>query len=93
MTLKEWLKQNKQVKNVTRDRTSAYAKAIEEILPDCMQIADRFHLHQNLMEAINKVLNREVPTVTEIMAIKNTEETSSEFPEEMPCKKNRIQCG
>ena len=46
--LKAWLTQNKQVTTVTRDRTSAYAKAVEEILPDCMQIADRFHLHQNL---------------------------------------------
>lgn len=37
-TLKEWLKQNKHVTTVTRDRASAYAKAVEEILPDCMQI-------------------------------------------------------
>lgn len=44
--LKAWLTQNKQVTTVTRDRASAYAKAVEEILPDCMQIADRFHLHQ-----------------------------------------------
>jgi len=93
ITLKEWLKQNKQVKTVTRDRASAYAKAIEEILPDSMQIADRFHLHQNLMEAINKVLNREVPTTTEIKPIKNANEIASEISEEIPCKKNRTQCG
>lgn len=93
ITLKEWLKQNKQVKTVTRDRASAYAKAIEEILPDCMQIADRFHFHQNLMEAINKVLNREVHTVTEVTSIKNTEDSTSEISEEIPCKKNRIHCG
>lgn len=93
ITLKEWLQKNKQVKTVTRDRASAYAKAIEEILPDCMQIADRFHLHQNLMEAINKVLNREVPMVTEVMPINNTEDSESEISEEIPCKKNRIHCG
>ena len=51
MTLKEWLKNNKHVKTVTRDRASAYSSAIQEILPDAMQIADRFHLHQNLLEA------------------------------------------
>lgn len=61
-TLKEWLKKNKQVTTVTRDRASAYAKAIEEVLPDCMQIADRFHLHQNLMEAVNKIVGREIPS-------------------------------
>lgn len=45
--LKEWLKNNKHVTSITRDRASAYSKVIEEVLPDCMQIADRFHLHQN----------------------------------------------
>lgn len=68
-TLKEWLRQNKHVTAVTRDRASAYAKAVEEILPDCMQIADRFHLHQNLMDAVNKVLGRTVPAT---IAIPNT---------------------
>ena len=57
--------QNKQVTTVTRDRASAYAyayaKAVEEILPDCMQIADRFHLHQNLLEAVKSVINSTVP--------------------------------
>ena len=52
--LKEWLKRNKQVRIVTRDRASAYAKVIKEELPDAMQIADRFHLHQNFLEAIKK---------------------------------------
>ena len=55
-SLKEWLQKNKHVTTVTRDRASAYAKAVEEVLPDCMQIADRFHIHQNLMDAVNKVL-------------------------------------
>jgi transposase len=46
---------------VTRDRASAYAKVISEVLPDTMQIADRFHLHQNLLKTIKDVLTREVP--------------------------------
>ena len=64
-TLREWLKNNKQVKVVTRDRASAYARVITEELPDAMQVADRFHLHQNLLEAIKKALNKEIPaTIT-----------------------------
>ena len=35
-TLWEWLKNNKNVKVVTRDRASAYAKVISEELPDAM---------------------------------------------------------
>ncbi len=31
-----------------------------------MQIADRFHLHQNLLEAIKKALNRELPATIKI---------------------------
>ena len=59
-TLREWLKHNKNIKVVTRDRASAYAKVIAEELPDAMQVADRFHLHQNLLEAIKKALNHEL---------------------------------
>ena len=33
------------IKVITRDRTSAYAKAIAEELPDAMQVADRFRIH------------------------------------------------
>lgn len=65
-TLKEWLKSNKHIRTVTRDRASAYAKAILEELPDAMQIADRFHLHQNLLEAVKKALGREIPATIAI---------------------------
>lgn len=64
--LKEWLNENKHIKMVTRDRASAYASAILEVLPDVMQVADRFHLHQNLLEAVNKVLGREIPATVSI---------------------------
>ena len=58
--LRNWLKNNKHIKVVTRDRASAYAKVISEELPDAMQVADRFHLHQNLLEAIKKALNHTI---------------------------------
>ena len=93
-TLKEWLKQNQHVTTVTRDRASAYAKAVEEILPDCMQIADRFHLHQNLMDAVNKVLNRTTPAAMAIPCMpdpKDAKELSSSTLDDG--KKNRIDCG
>lgn len=95
-TLKEWLKQNKHVTAVTRDRASAYAKAVEEILPDCMQIADRFHLHQNLMDAVNKVLGREIPATNAVPVqsskmLDNESDISAHLEED--CKKNRNACG
>ena len=65
-TLKAWLTNNKHIKAVTRDRASAYAYAIEEALPDAMQIADRFHLHQNLLEAVRGALNGSIPATVKI---------------------------
>src|SRR5215469_2805287 len=75
-TLKEWLKDNQQVKIVTRDRASAYASAISEVLPDAMQIADRFHLHQNLLTAIKHVTAQEIPAQVKI--IQDSEQKASE---------------
>ena len=49
------------IKAVTRDRASAYSSAIQEVLPDAMQIADRFHLHQNLQEVIKNTVNAVLP--------------------------------
>ena len=60
-TLKEWLEQHKKIKLVARDRASAYAKAINEILPDCIQVADRFHLLQNLIEKMRDIFKAEIP--------------------------------
>ena len=65
--LKEWLKNNKHVKSVTRDRASAYAKVIREELPDALQIADRFHLHQNLLEAVKKALSTSIPQTVKVL--------------------------
>lgn len=59
--LKGWLKNHKKVRLVTRDRASAYATAIREILPDCIQVADRFHLLQNLLEYLREIFNAEMP--------------------------------
>jgi transposase len=75
-SLRQWLKENKHVKKVTRDRASAYAKAISEILPGAMQIADRFHLHQNLLNAVKEALKCELPNKIAIPNCKTTPEIS-----------------
>lgn len=88
MTLKEWLKNNKHVKTVTRDRASAYSSAIQEILPDAMQIADRFHLHQNLLEAIKNTVNSVIPVDVRIPVDYGKSETTAD--DEEPYKKNAL---
>lgn len=56
--LKKWLEQNKHIKTITRDRASSYAKAIKDVLPDAIQVADRFHLYQNLLQAVKDAIGR-----------------------------------
>lgn len=82
-SLRKWLQNNKHIKVVTRDRASAYAKVIAEELPDAMQIADRFHLHQNLLDTIKKALNHELPAAIRIPHAEGHRESTE------PGKKNR----
>ena len=60
-TLKKWLQNHKKIKLIARDRASAYASAINEILPECTQVADRFHLLQNLMKRIRDIFKDILP--------------------------------
>ena len=56
-TLAEWLKGYSQIKTVSRDRALAYAKGIRQGVPDAIQVADRFHLLQNLAETLYQVFS------------------------------------
>ncbi len=49
-----------------------------------MQVADRFHLHQNLLEAIKKALNHELPAT---VCIPHVEQSTAI---EEPCKKSNL---
>jgi len=60
--LKKWLKSHNKVRLVARDRAGAYASAISEILPDCIQVADRFHLLQNLLGYMKDIFKEEMPS-------------------------------
>lgn len=89
-TLSTWLKDNKHIKVVTRDRASAYAKVIEQELPGAMQIADRFHIHQNLLQAIKKSLYKEIPST---IKIENDIKTQCSSEQNDHGKKNPKNCG
>jgi len=58
-SLKGWLEQHPGVEIVTRDRASDYSKAITQAAPQAVQVADRFHLLQNLSQAVKKWLERQ----------------------------------
>lgn len=61
-SLKAWLKCHNKIRLVARDRASAYASAISEVLPECTQVADRFHLMQNLLDRMKDIFKNEIPS-------------------------------
>lgn len=56
-TVAAWFQAHPTVKVVARDRAEAYAAGIREGAPDATQVADRFHLFQNLAAALQEVFS------------------------------------
>ncbi len=53
-----WLSRHPNVEVVSRDRCGLYAQGIRHGAPQARQVADRFHLMQNLRERIEHQLSR-----------------------------------
>jgi transposase len=53
-----WLQAHPGVGVIARDRFRAYADGARQGTPAALQVADRFHLLQNLAEALDQVFNR-----------------------------------
>jgi len=54
-TLAQWLQEHPGVEVIARDRSKAYADGAHQGASEATQVADRFHLLQNLREALDQV--------------------------------------
>lgn len=53
----EWLRRHPEIEVISRDRCGLYAQAARQGAPQALQVADRFHLVQNLRMAIEEQMN------------------------------------
>jgi Transposase/zinc-finger of transposase IS204/IS1001/IS1096/IS1165 len=61
-----WLKDHQEIEVVSRDRASGYADAVKRALPHAIQVADRYHLVQNLREHLQRFLDRKRTCLPEV---------------------------
>jgi transposase len=59
----DWLRAHPGTEIVVRDRATEYARGIRAGAPQAQQVVDRWHLHQNLREALQRALGRLRPTL------------------------------
>jgi transposase len=58
-TFAAWLQTQPQIQVVSRDRGANFAEGATRGAPQAVQVADRFHILKNLVEALQQVLGRE----------------------------------
>ncbi len=72
-----WLEKHQEIDVVSRDRASAYADAVKRALPHATQVADRYHLIQNLREHVQRFLDRKRTWLPEVEDIPLKEASTS----------------
>jgi DNA-binding NarL/FixJ family response regulator len=62
-TMAAWLARHPSITVISRDRSPLYAEGIRQGAPDAVQVVDRFHLVENLREAVEAFLVTQRPVL------------------------------
>jgi transposase len=68
-TLVAWLQNRPEVEIITRDRSTEYARGASEGAPSALQVADRWHLLQNLRQMLERLVNRLSPRLKQMPTV------------------------
>ncbi|NCC30555.1 MAG: ISL3 family transposase, partial [Chloroflexia bacterium] len=77
----QWRKDHPGVEVMTRDRSNEYAEGASHGAPDALQVADRFHLLQNVREMLQRLLDGQQEA---LVAATRPESPSSDPPPVLP---------
>lgn len=65
-TLARWLRQHPEVEVLSRDRSKSYKQGMSKGAPQAVQVADRFHLLQNLTQVLERYFATQSPALKAI---------------------------
>lgn len=67
-TVMAWLRENRQVRVICRDRGPGYGAAAAEAAPQARQVADRWHLFENASVAFLSAVRSELPRLRKVFS-------------------------